>query len=263
MEVIDLTMRDFPELTSAISNAFDVTAFTLRKTSEQSMNSRSYKKGILNIIAYDCFDTISAAYRLTISGYYESGVKLLRSAFESCLLLAMFGLFNERAFEMDKDHELFQEFLSAGNVKVINKKLKAAHQVTRERFLFNLWLDTNEENDTKKKQLISTYFGPTKMMENTKSSEEAYEEDKKCYHRLSQFSHPHFYGLIARLQQDPGAVRYGCIYDSYHALPRLKDIFKIIIKLSNELRTSFDVLDINEGEFAQLDRMNKEYEKYV
>ena len=263
MEINDFTIRDYPELASAISNSFDVMSFLLRKTAAQSISLESYKKGILNVIAYDCFDTIRSAHKLVLMGSYEPAVKLLRSSFEGCLLLSVFGNFEEEAFELDKEKKILEKFLSEGKVKEINKKLKEADKKEREKFLFNLWLDTNDENNSTKKQILMNYFGPSIMITSTNTENKEIQEDKMAYHRLSQFSHPQFYGLISRLNQEPGKVRLGRFYDPKASLGCLKDIFKMIIRMSNNLRKSFDILDIDEIEFSKLDRMNKEYDKYV
>jgi len=261
MEVIDETIRDYPELTSAVVNCFDVIIFTLWKTAGKSVAEKSYKLTTLNMIAYDCFDTIRAAHRLILIGYYESAIKLLRPAFESSYLLSYLGTLDEKSFEVDK--AFYDEVLSAGKPKEINIKIKKLDEIQREKFLYNLWLDTNDKNDSTIKNLYSNYFSLSKLIEFKSETEVELECEKMGFHRSSQFTHSTFYGLITRLNKEPGKLKLGCLYDADDSLNCLKEVFKMTIRLSNELRKYFGVLDINEVEYVKLDRMDKDYKKFV
>ncbi|MBI2084674.1 MAG: hypothetical protein HYT70_03645 [Candidatus Aenigmarchaeota archaeon] len=260
MDIYENTLKDFPKLVSGVEKGHQSLLIVAEKLAEYNKVGASKKLGMIHIIYSDIVETIECATILCMRGHYECVAKLLRSCFEATYLILKFNSYPEESFNVD--NQILDIFNQNKNYGVIEKTYEGMKSPEKEKFEYNLWLDSNNELNSHKVRLVGRIFSSTKLIrEFTKF--DIPEKYREAYHKLSKFVHPRFYGIMSRLQLGEGKVKFRGVYKADFAEAVLKDIIKAVVLCTVPLKDYMEGLDFTQEEIQLAKEIDEIYEKFV
>lgn len=251
------TIDNHQELTKGISLGIDIFSSVLLKISKKGIADCSYKNGILSIFLSAIFESLQTSFHLIQLAHYEAVMRELRFSFESIFVFKKLDSLNEKSFILND--EILQDVIQFSNNE-FKQKYESLTIDEKELLEFNIWMFSNNDNNRKIKHIYSNIFSVNKLIELFSESEYT-DRDKGAFHRLSQFTHPSFHGMISRLQIKDGKTKLKAVYVNNFAEDNLKDLYRLFIMFSNLIQNSFGPIDISEDEMKKIEIFNSIYDK--
>ncbi|OGW72072.1 MAG: hypothetical protein A2047_01945 [Omnitrophica bacterium GWA2_41_15] len=258
LSIHEETIRDFSHIVDALRKAHFSLLVIGTKISAKSVEHQSKKIGVITYLYSDIVETIDACIKLCTEGYYGSTAKLLRNCFEGTFVLLKLNTYPELAFDVNAD--IVKKICKGKKVKESSKIYDSLSISEKQNFEVNLWYDLNRDANRTKIKMFMKFFSPISLI-NQFSDPEIKDENLGAYHRLSQFSHSSFVGLMHRIKENWVITKP--LYNRTYSESNLKDVFKTIVMCTNSVKKIFDDLEFTPEEIIILKDVEKKYNEIV